>query len=239
MKLSASNLWDPADFQRVPAVELHAHTSYTDGESSVLMMIDDAINNDLSVLGFAEHLNATSNYWEAFIQDITVYQKEYINKIKILCGVEVKVKDYNGNLDFPVSFDPERVYIVGVVHSYPELEGNEHHRSTIDYELAALLEYKALEGLIISGNSDIIGHIGGTYQAKFKSAIFPRILRRKLLGLAKEMNTVVEFNARHHPDVNEWIEDLQWSGVLVALGSDAHTRSEVGKAYNIIKGLKK
>ena len=211
------------------------HSYYTDGWDSPRNMIRAAEDLNLSVAGFAEHVNARSEYWSAFEREVSHCRRKTSEKIKILKGMEVKVKDYLGNLDLPETGIPEADYVVGVVHSYPEPDGQGFITRLLTPDEAATLEYKALRALIESASCDVIGHIGGAFQTKFKRLLFPRAFRRKLLGLAKDMGRIVEFNVGHHTDTEGWMQDLRWSGVLISLASDAHKFSDVGKAYRIAR----
>jgi len=196
-----------------------------------------ALRLGMKVIGFAEHVNAASTYWNLFIEDVDALQSRLSGRIEILRGIEVRVTDFRGHLDLPASVFPEADYVVGVVHSYPSGAERLDDEPLVPRE-AAQIEFEALKGLILHGCSSIIGHIGGTFEVLYQGYKFPRVLRRELLRLARNNDKVVEFNSRYHYPVLEWMDDLIEAGVRVSLGSDAHACDQVGHAYqSMIKAL--
>ena len=64
-------------------VDLHIHTTYSDGAFSPEMIVDTAINSDLNVIALTDHDNILS-------YDIaTNYAKENDKKLDIVQGVEI------------------------------------------------------------------------------------------------------------------------------------------------------
>lgn len=71
-------------------VDLHAHTRYSncgqdDPEKLILKMIDCRID----VLGICDHNYGIGNREREYLQEIRYLQKKYVDKIKILCGIEI------------------------------------------------------------------------------------------------------------------------------------------------------
>lgn len=95
---------------------LHAHSTFCDGNNTIEEMVIEAINKGFYSLGFSGHAYTPFSLWycmnpeetEAYKKEVRRVKEKYKDKIKILLGTEY---DYfsDGDLD---AFD----YVIGSVH---------------------------------------------------------------------------------------------------------------------------
>ena len=94
----------------------HTHTTYCDGVSTPIEMVDEAIKLGLSELGFSSHSPLDGEDWclpadkvTEYFDEISALKEKYRNELKILVGIEQDYMSDKINLPFD--------YIIGSVHS--------------------------------------------------------------------------------------------------------------------------
>lgn len=150
---------------------LHQHSTYSDGHRTPREMIDAAILNGFSTLGFSDHSYAPEQVDYCMLEEneanyfseIKALGEEYKDKINVYAGLEL-----DGDSALPV-FDYD--YIIASVHemhregkSYPvdfsaevqlELADKLFSGSMVDYAAAY---YESLVRHVQNSKPDIIGH---------------------------------------------------------------------------------
>ena len=71
--------------------DLQIHTNWTDGESSVKDLLEQADRVGLKEIGFTEHARHNSTYYPEFFDEIDLYAEEFPNLVAYK-GFEVKIK---------------------------------------------------------------------------------------------------------------------------------------------------
>lgn len=150
----------------------HTHTDYCDGKNTAREMIEGAIEEGFSALGFSGHIPMnfesgwamTDENLEKYYSEINSLKKEYADKIDILCGIELDA-DYELKKDY--SFD----YILSSVH---QIHGKKRIYA-IDYTAEELSEcvneeyggdwnkmadeyFENLAKLVVRERTDVVGH---------------------------------------------------------------------------------
>ena len=105
-------------------INLHTHSTFCDGKSTLEENVLAAIEKHFTVLGFSSHSmypfaetwHISPNNFDNYISEVKSLAKKYENKIKILCGFEV---DYIPNITLPSKkaykeLNPD--FIIGSVH---------------------------------------------------------------------------------------------------------------------------
>lgn len=94
-------------------MDIHNHTSWSDGDASIEELVINALKNNIGILGVSDHYKnkhtrSITNF-EDYILEIEILKNKYLSKIKILSGVEIPVssilyEEYSSklinNLDF-------------------------------------------------------------------------------------------------------------------------------------------
>jgi histidinol-phosphatase (PHP family) len=223
-------------------------------------MVRSAVERGLTEIGFADHFPYPPGFVEPvpdcviprddfplYVADVKRLAETNVERIVIRFGAEV---DYiEGRMDEQASacgrydFD----YILGSVHLI--------HDFMIDYSIESLRAklrelggveglwpkyWDALEGMIVSGLPQIIGHFD--IPKKFMEPpdesihgerVADLLGRMRDKGMALEINTSGWDRARDkRPYPSEWIVKLAKDlGVTITLGSDAHRPREVARHF--------
>ncbi len=116
----------------------HTHTTWCDGANSVDAMVQSAMDEGFSDLGFTSHSSAPFDPGCAGVQDMAAYQadvrraaQQHGEKINISCGIE---QDYYS----PRALDGLD-YIIGAVHY---IRGDDGRYHTVDATLPLAMECK-------------------------------------------------------------------------------------------------
>lgn len=103
---------------------IHTHSTYSDGKSTPREMVEEAVRQGLTKLGFSEHgpLPFTTTFavkaekMPEYVAEIAELKEEYKDKIEILCGLET---DYIPGVSEPFATTKEKYhldYVIGGVH---------------------------------------------------------------------------------------------------------------------------
>lgn len=185
--------------------DFHIHSNFTDGQQSVEEIAHEVKSKCLKFAVISEHIcrNPTYDYQKLSDQIVEVNKKYSLN---IKCGIETKILDKNGTLDFPnfpsfiAHFNP---IILGAVHS-----------------LNGMRPIEAYDGLIKSG-CHIIAHPHGMLSSQIKRAkkadkllelneAYPLIDNFVRVAVKEEIGFVVGSNAHFSPQIGKyvWVEEI-------------------------------
>ncbi len=98
-------------------IDLHVHTTYSDGKNTPEEVVQSAIKKGITTLGFSDHSylpfdiegSVTPEEIENYKAEISRLKEKYKDKINILCGVE---QDYYSETE-TADYD----YVIGSVHN--------------------------------------------------------------------------------------------------------------------------
>lgn len=215
----------------LPRVDFHIHTSYTDGVSSVLAMVQAGIRQRLEALALTEHVRRSSNWLASFWQEVEDVRRE-VSNIRVFHGIESKALDFIGTLDADPVMLARAELVLGAVHRYPDGRGGFYEWSALSLEDAAEIELRAALGLLTNEQVDVLAHPGGVCNRKFGP--FPEPSLREIIATAAKRGIAIEVNAGYCSDVRELLSLCQQYGARVSLGSDAHSAMEVGKVIAMV-----
>jgi putative hydrolase len=221
--------------KKIPNIDLHLHTNYTDGKHSPKEMIDFAKKKKISALLFSEHSRKliSEDWFFKFEKEIRSYK---MLECDILVGTEVKVLNLNGDLDLSDKIKNKCDIIMGSVHRFPGEEG-ENFMKKISYDNADVIktEFDLTMSAIENPNLDILGHPMGMSIRRFnlKPSIkyFEDIIKK-----CKKFKKIFEINYRYHQNMNELLELCIKNETFLSIGSNAHKKEEIGL---VVKHLSK
>lgn len=219
--------------ETVPAVEGHAHTSYTDGKNSLEEMCEAALKAGLEAIVFTEHVNRSSDWFWDFFGEVKEAKKFYRTKLRVFSGIEAKALNWWGELDATPEMKEAADVVMGVVHSYTDKDGNKLAWDGLNLADAIRLETSAALGLLHRKEIDVLGHLGGTCSKHFGP--YPLDITKGVIKDAAAKGIAFEINCRHHPVYRELLVLCSCWGCKAYPGSDAHSSNEVGSAYKKIK----
>ena len=233
---------------------LHTHSIYCDGKSTLEEMVVSAIEKGFSYLGFSGHgyTSIDERYCmsrekeKRYFEEIELLREKYDKKIKILCGIE---RDFYSNKDYSVDYEIASVhYIKGGDSLFDVDESAEKQKYCIDtyfggdpYSYAEEY-YKSVAQL----QGDIVGHFDLLTKFDRAGKIFtPKEERYKKAALSAleallSKNMVFEVNtgamARGYKDTpypDRWIlEEIKKRSGRVIITSDCHDKKDLDYGYN-------
>lgn len=214
--------------------DLHLHTDFTDGRSSVAAMLDAAIAKDLRAVAFTEHVRRGITWLDGFRAEVRKQRAERPG-LRVLVGIEAKALDMFGSLDA----DPEAIaaadLVLGAFHNYPNELGGFVAARELDHATAARREYEASWALLENPEVDVLAHPGALTRKTFGS--FPPEYARQLVRKARRQGRAIELNGEY-ADAQVLAQTLAWcreEDAWVTLGSNAHHVDEVGRIGAMVR----
>ena len=201
----------------------HTHTTYCDGKSVISDLINVAIENDFSALGFSSHAPTVFNAsWQIkeerlndYIQEVEKYKLSFANQISIYKSLEV---DFIQNISGPNNFRNLGLdYIIGSVHyvssdnnsefitidhSAEEFEKGINRAFNGDIRKAISKYYLLVKELLINNKPDIIAHIDLIKKFNKNNRYFDEnsdwylTELDNLFEIVKQSSVIVELNTR-------------------------------------------
>ncbi len=196
----------------LPNIDLHIHTTYSDGKCTLGEIVEEAKNQGLDSIAFTDH---------GFGHTYGVFRKrfeEFLNEAKL-------IKE-NSDIDVLVGIEAEAYHLDTVMDYRKDLDfillSNHIFRDKIHLYRVVLEKMKRYD-------VDAIAH------PYFKNEDLEEAIEvASNRGVSFEIN-----NQRYVPDVKV-IRQAAREGVTFTIGSDAHDRHGIGKtdwAYKVIKNL--
>jgi DNA polymerase (family 10) len=200
------------------AGDLHVHTNYSDGTSSIVEMAQGAKRAGLSYVALCDHSQSLKIAGGLTPERIREQRKEIeqvnreLNDFTVLAGIEVDILE-DGQLDLPDSVLKELDVVVASIHRSFHLD-----RETMTRRIIAAME---------NPHVDIIGHLTGRLLGKREGY---GVDIERIIEAAVRTGTALEINS--HPerlDVDEtYARQAVERGVKLAINSDAHSPIQFG-----------
>ena len=218
------------------AVDLHMHTTTSDGRAPLADMIAQAERLDLSGMGVSDHVRSDTDWVPEYVR--AVRSARHRAALPVRCGVEAKILDTRGRLDLPHALAGVD-YVLVADHRVPALDGPLHPadvRSAIDRgELPAAAVVDALieatvRALESSPLPAIIAHLFSVLPkcGLTETAVGKEHLNR-LAATCRRTASAVEINEKWRCPSSRVVRMLARQGVLLTAGSDAHAPAEVAR----------
>lgn len=219
--------------KKCPKVDLHNHTTWTDGENTVKEMLEVAKEKKIEHIFFSEHSRSSSGDW---FNNFSNEVKNISNKTcKAYAGTEVKVLDYDGKLDLNDNIEKKSEFIMASVHRFPgEIGDIKKNKSKLSSEQAVKIEFELSLAAIENPKTLILGHPFGMSLKRFKTIPDNKFFKEIIIK-CKKFDKVFEINANYHNEINYLVQLCLEEDTLISLGSNAHNIKEVGKILNLIK----
>jgi len=220
--------------RRALGTDLHLHTTYTDGRSSLAEML--AAAPPLATIAFTEHVRRGITWFDSFQRDVACQARAYPH-LQVLVGIEAKALDVSGALDADPSLVEQVELVLGAFHNYPDLAGGFISAHEISAEQAAEREFQASCGLLDHPDVDILAHPGALTRKHFGS--FPAAYLQELVHKAARVGRAIELNGEYTSteELEALLRLCQDANAWVSLGSNAHHATEVGRIARRLKEL--
>ncbi|MFA5411567.1 MAG: DNA polymerase/3'-5' exonuclease PolX [Candidatus Omnitrophota bacterium] len=198
--------------------DLHAHSSYSDGQDSIASMASAAKNKGYSYIAITDHSQSLKIAGGLQPADLKKKRKEIeqlnagLKNFRILYGTEVDI-DSGGNIDYKNEILREFDIVVAAVHTGFKQSKNQLTKRIV----------KACRNKYVHIIAHPTGRLWGSRDAY-------NIDMEQVLHTAKETNTHLEINAfAQRLDLNDLhCRRAKEIGVKLAVNTDAHTTGQLG-----------
>lgn len=207
-------------------IELHCHTTWTDGEAAVEAVVERARALGLRALAITEHVRRGSESWfSGFAAEVRAAGAAA--GLDVLVGCEAKAMDPDGGLDASDDVLDASDLVIGSVHRFPDGQGGLLSFADLSADRMAEIETALATGLLRGAPIDVLGHPGGMYQRRHGA--FPKPLMRDILEASLERDIAVEISTSYTVDLEGFLKVCSEVNPRVSIGSDAHRLDDVGR----------
>lgn len=211
-------------------VELHVHTTWTDGTASVEAVLQQARADGLRTMAITEHVRRGSEEWfPGFARDVRQVAEAF-PELTVLVGCEAKALATEGTasevLDVGEKVLCECDLVLGSVHRFPDGKGGVLNFADLDAASMAETETELAISLLRFAPIDVLAHPGGMYSRRHGP--FPLELMRRIFAAAAERDIAVEINSSYLREVAPFLDLCRELNPRVSIGSDAHKLGEIG-----------
>lgn len=209
-------------------LDMHIHTTWTDGKASMKEMLDRCSLNHLSMAAITDHIRSSSDYYGDYLKEIESHRDKY--HFLLYGGFEAKISGSDGRIDIPKEAYDMADIIIASVHRVPYGGRLVYPRDIQQDELAQV--EKDLSIAAVSNREgmypNVLGHCGGMSIAAYGS--FPIEYFDEVIRACNECDTAFEFNYKYHEKYEKELKELlKKYDPYVSVGSDAH---EVNRVSN-------
>ncbi len=213
------------DISNLPRVDCHLHTSWTDGEGSVVDVYAAAVTNRLDTILFSEHSRKTSTDWfHKFADEVRGLPT---SPCRAYIGTEVKVETRAGDIDTTPAISDHCDFIMASVHRLIDSNDITIQFADTNPEDAVDLEYELTWAVLRNPKVDILGHMFGMSYRRFKKTPQDEKIRA-LIARAAQYDVAVEVNSYYHPNALQMVRWCKEFDAKITFGSNAHALTEVG-----------
>jgi putative hydrolase len=216
-------------YSDIPLRDLHIHTRYSDGKSSIREYIERAAVRSYESLCFTDHVDFTTTWFDDYVREID-RENNASNGLHLFYGVEVRARDREGSLNAPDDIIDNAEMVVGVVHSIPSEDGKGKHKpEELSREVLLELEYSISLRLLENDRVSVLGHPMSNYEKQYGPV--PESYYRRLISRANRTGKAVEINAKYKNDFIGFMNLCLELNPIISLGSDAHSINELGLVH--------
>jgi putative hydrolase len=213
------------DISNLPRVDCHLHTSWTDGEGSVVDVYAAAVASRLNTILYSEHSRKTSTDWfHKFADEVRGLPT---SPCRAYVGTEVKVETRAGDIDTTPAISDHCDFIMASVHRLIDSNDVTIQFADTNPEEAVDLEYALTWAVLQNPQVDILGHMFGMSYRRFKMTPQDEKIRA-LIARAAQFDVAVEVNSYYHPNALQMVRWCQEFDAKITFGSNAHALTEVG-----------
>lgn len=210
----------------IPLKDLHIHTKYSDGKSTVKEYVKTAAARGYKEICFTDHVDFTTTWFDSYANEISGANSA-TKGLNIFYGVEVRARDHDGSLNAPDDIIKNAEIVIGVVHSIPAADGRGKCKpEEFSKEELLDLEYSISLKLLENRDVSVLGHPMSNYEKLYGPV--PEQYYRDLISKARKTGTAIEINAKYNNDFRGFLELCMELNPRVSLGSDAHSVHELG-----------
>jgi putative hydrolase len=215
----------------------HVHSTFSDGKGTIAENIAAAEAVGLTRLTCVDHVRVDTEWAPEFVK--AVREADETTEIELLCGLEAKLLDTEGNLDMPADLGgADRVYAAD--HQVPLASGPTHPREvkaaledgsmTVDEVLGAIVESTANAVRRYDDIQIVIAHLFSVLpKIGLAESEVPMELIERLADAAAESGALIEIDERWGCPSARTVRPFVERGVPLMLSTDSHKPDAIGR----------
>ncbi len=217
-----------------PGSDLHVHSTFSDGASTVEENVASAAAHGMHTLGLVDHVRRSTEWVPSFVEAVRALDTA---GLRILCGVEAKILDTEGTIDMPADM-PSLDYVLVADHQLPRPEGPMHPaEAATQLSDGRLSRSELIEDLVEATVNSldcydrvILAHLFSILpKCGVSEDEVPDALVRRLGQAAKACGVVIEVNEKWTCPSKRVVDLLADTGTDLTLSTDAHHETRVGR----------
>jgi len=225
-------------------VDMHVHSTFSDGADRIEDNIAEAEALGLTALGCVDHVRAETDWVPDYVAAVDSLRSS--TRVELRCGIEAKLMDATGALDLPASIDGvDAIYAAD--HQVPLESGPTHPREVKERiasgDLAAADVIDALltstaralerpQRVVIAHFLSILPKIGLT------EADVPGDGLDRLAEAAARTGQEIEISERWRCPSAATLRPFKARGVPIVLSTDSHKRGTIGRYEHCLAVLR-
>ncbi len=219
--------------------DIQAHTNFSDGNNSIVEMIDAAVRNKLKSIVISDHAKGwtsrdkikleffpTYAKYMSYIQQIKNVRDNYSDKIKVFSGLEIEV-DIKGNfkldegiLEYAQKYNNKDKFgidiLLGSIHSESFEEDCKKYKIKKQDRRKVLIEN--MINLIKNKKIDVFAHPFQALHGQFSNNLTEKETELIIDTFKKEWqsghNIFLELNGKKYPEYEQWTYNKYEKGEL-------------------------
>lgn len=223
--------------------DLHVHSTFSDGASTVEENVASAAGHGLHTLGLVDHVRRDTTWVPSFVEAVRAL--DGTAGLRILCGVEAKILDTAGAVDMPADL-PTLDYVLVADHQVPRPDGPMHPAAAAALIADGELSADQLIADLVEATVNALGAYDRVILAHLFSILpkcgrhedeVPDALVRRVGQAAREHDVVVEVNEKWSCPSRRVVDLLADCGVRLTMSTDAHHEARVGRYDYVTRTL--
>lgn len=219
----------------MPLQDMHVHSTFSDGKSSIEDNIEEAESLGLRTLTCVDHVRRDTDWLPDYVAAIERLRPT--TGVELICGIEAKILNTAGELDLP-ELPPGIDRIYAADHQVA-LKDGPHHPDEVRAEIesgeragqdviAAIVESTAAaarshEHMVIAHLFSILPKLG------LDESEVPIELIEGLAQTAVDTGTLIEADERWKCPSTRTLEPFVSRGMTVLMSTDSHMRDRIGR----------
>jgi histidinol phosphatase-like PHP family hydrolase len=202
-------------------------------------MVLTAIELGYEKITFTDHVRENTGWLDVYIAEIFDLKRAYSMDIEINIGVEAKIKNTRGDIDFNVKYRNKVNFVLAAIHRIPAGRDEFIHGSEVnEYNIMEISKYveEAMYNALKNPFVDVLAHPFALGAHKIWASFFSQEFCKQLRIYAIGEYKYLEYNVSKY---NECVKKEYWQfpGLKVWIGSDSHSCKELIENHKKISAI--
>jgi putative hydrolase len=227
-----------------PHVDMHVHSTFSDGADRLEDNIAEAEALGLTALGCVDHVRASTDWVPDYVAAVNRLRSD--TRVELRCGIEAKLMDTTGALDLPEHIDGiDAIYAAD--HQVPLESGPTHPREVRERIGTGDLVAGDVIDALLTSTARALERPQRVVIAHFLS-ILPKLGLTEADVPLEALETLAEATARAGQEIEiseRWrcpsaatLRPFKARGVPIVLSTDSHKRGTIGRYEHCLAVLR-